>query len=88
MQITSQMVSKYKKLIDRNCHGEVLEEIAKDLKISYYADAFKYINKIHELEEGLHPDVLAVRERFRQSFKSYLKQNLTEEEFNMIATCV
>ncbi|MGG3471634.1 hypothetical protein ABES02_29725 [Neobacillus pocheonensis] len=86
--ITSEVISKYAKLVDRNCHGEVLEEIAKDLKVTYYADIFKCINVIHEKEGSLSHDVHGVRERIRQEFKKHLKQELTEGDYKAIARYV
>lgn len=88
MKVTQSMISKYKNLVHRNCHGEVLEEMAKDLKVSHYAVLFDSINKIHDIEGSLNRDVYAVREGLRQEFKGYLEQHLPKEEFETISRFV
>lgn len=88
MKITQTMISKYTNLVNRNCHGEVLAEVAKDVKANYFVIIFNNINQIHDLEGSLSHDVYTVRERFRQEFKNYLQQHLTKEEYESIARFV
>lgn len=88
MTLTKQKIAKYATLVERNCHGEVLEVIAKDLNETHYANLFASINRIHDLEGELNRDVHAVRERVRGEFKNHLKENLMQEEYEAIARYV
>lgn len=83
-KITTRMISKYKRLTDMNFHGEVLEAIAKDLNIDYYYQIFKSINKIHNLEECLKPDLENIRLRFKKEFVTQLKEILSDEDFKLL----
>lgn len=86
--LTKENFKKYEDLVDRNFHGEVLVEVAKDYHATYYATIFQSINTIHELEGGIRPDVLALRTRFTMEFREYLAQTLDQEEYEKISRFV
>lgn len=86
--ITNEKIIKYRLLVDGNHHGKLLEEVAKDYGSSYFANIFKSINKINDLEGSLRPDVSALRSRITTEFRECLKQNLEKEEYEIIAKFV
>ena len=83
--ITKNMVSKYKNLVNRNCHGVVLEEIARDVNATYFVNLFESINKIHAIEGSLSSDVYAVRNRIKEDFRNYLLHYLSDSEYKLVA---
>lgn len=85
MKVTNKQIKKYEELVKQNGHGEVLEEIARDLGENRFMNLFKNINQIHSIEGYLRPDLHAVRNRIREDFKIFLQQTLTLENYENVA---
>lgn len=84
MKLTNEMIKKYEELVKFNNYGELLVEVAKDLKLDYFKNAFQSILTIHNLEGHLNHDLQEVRTRFRNELTNYLELILSANEYEII----
>ena len=81
MNLSNEMITNYCYMTEINAHGEVLEEIARDFKLTHYTKLFQAINTIHALEGHLSYDVLQVRDRLKLEMMDIFKANLNDLDY-------